>query len=76
MSTKPVKGLAPADITRRATVKPSQNSRFSNQDDQMKGFTSEESRRQNRVVAQADAADVKLQKMMDQALDDVDGWDE
>lgn len=76
MSTKPVKGLSPSDITRRAMGKPSQSSRFARQDDQMKDLTFEECRRQNRVVAQADAMDVKLQKMMDQALEDVDGWEE
>lgn len=76
MSTKPVKGFSPSDITRRAMVKPSQNSRFASQDDLMKDFNSEECRRQIRAVVQADAADMKLQKMMDQALEDVDGWEE
>jgi hypothetical protein len=34
----------------------------------------EECRRQCRLVAQADSADVTIQQFMDAALADVDGW--
>lgn len=36
----------------------------------------EECRRQSRLAAQADAADNELQRFMDGALADVDGWTE
>jgi hypothetical protein len=36
----------------------------------------EECRRQCRLVAQADRADADLQRFMDDALEDVDGWTE
>ncbi len=36
----------------------------------------DECRRQSRLVAQADDADLGLQKFMDEALADVDGWSE
>jgi hypothetical protein len=36
----------------------------------------EECRRQCRLVAQADSADAAMQKFMDEALADVDGWTE
>lgn len=34
----------------------------------------QECRRQSRLAAQADATDVELQRHMDQALGDVEGW--
>jgi len=37
------------------------------------GFA-EECRRQSRLAAQADAADSDLQRWMDEALTDLDGW--
>lgn len=36
----------------------------------------EECRRQSRVAAQADAVDTDIQRFMDDALADVDGWTE
>lgn len=36
----------------------------------------EECRRQSRLVAQADMADTEMQRFMDKALADVDGWTE
>lgn len=36
----------------------------------------EECRRQSRLVAQADMADTEMQRFMDEALADVDGWTE
>ncbi len=36
----------------------------------------EECRRQCRLAAQADMADAPLQRLMDEALADVDGWTE
>jgi hypothetical protein len=36
----------------------------------------EECRRQCRLVAEADSADAAMQKFMDEALADVDGWTE
>jgi hypothetical protein len=36
----------------------------------------EECRRQSRLAAQADTADMDLQRFMDEALADVDGWTE
>lgn len=36
----------------------------------------EECRRQSRLVAQADMADTEMQRFMDKALADVDGWAE
>jgi hypothetical protein len=36
----------------------------------------EECRRQSRLVAQADMADTGMQRFMDEALADVDGWTE
>jgi hypothetical protein len=36
----------------------------------------EECRRQSRLAAQADMADTDMQRFMDQALADVDGWTE
>lgn len=35
----------------------------------------EECRRQSRVAAQADRADTELQRFMEEALLDVDGWE-
>jgi len=37
------------------------------------GFA-QECRRQSRLAAHADAADVELQRLMDDALADVEGW--
>jgi hypothetical protein len=34
----------------------------------------EQCRRQSRLAAQADAADMNMQRLLDQALADVDGW--
>ncbi len=36
----------------------------------------EECRRQSRLAAQADMADVDMQRFMDETLADVDGWTE
>ena len=34
----------------------------------------DECRRQSRLVAHADMADTEMQRFMDEALEDVDGW--
>ncbi len=39
------------------------------------GFA-EECRRQSRLIAEADKADTEMQRFMDEALADVDGWTE
>lgn len=36
----------------------------------------EECRRQSRLAAQADIADAEMQRFMDEAVGDVDGWTE
>lgn len=36
----------------------------------------EECRRQSRLAAQADMADTEMQRLMDEALADVEGWTE
>lgn len=36
----------------------------------------EECRRQSRLIAHADMADTEMQRFLDEALEDVDGWTE